>query len=129
MIAGTPVSQQGVSLDAIRISNFNDIKFKVEDYYAKNGDIPQSLDQLTLTPEQTKTLLEDPETKTLYSYNPTSKTSFELCTTFSTDSLQTDDYRYQYPETNNSHNKGYDCIQYSLSSYLLTPTPILVPTK
>jgi hypothetical protein len=51
--------------DAIRISNFNDIKFKVEDYYAKNGDI-HSPDQLKLTLEQTKPFLKILKQKHLF---------------------------------------------------------------
>jgi hypothetical protein len=127
MIAGTPVSQQAVSLDQIRINNFNEIHTRMDEYYRKNNSLPESLKSLGLSEKLADSILVDPVTKSIYEYKPANNPyTYEICTTFSTDSSESDDQYYQYSENDLSHIKGYDCVTYRISSYILTPSPVPV---
>lgn len=124
MIAGTPVSQQSVSLDQIRINNFNEIHTRMDEYYRKNSALPESLKSLGLSEKLADAILVDPVSKSIYEYKLTDNPyTYDICTTFSTDSMESDYQNYQYSENDLSHVKGYDCITYRISSYILTPSP------
>ena len=58
IIGGTPVSQRDRALDATRLSNFSIIKYRIEDYYRTNRELPSALSQLT-----GEFSAQDPETK------------------------------------------------------------------
>lgn len=126
MIAGTPVSQRSLNFDKIRMSNFSDLKYKIETFYRNNKRLPASLQEITVINNSPISITTDPETKQQYTYMATGTNGYSLCTIFSTDSQQTvnEDYIYSYNENVNlRHIKGYDCIEYILPSHLLiTPT-------
>lgn len=135
ILGGTPISQRAIALDQSRISDFYDIKYGIEDYYRDNKTLPASLSNLK---ENLK--LEDPETKSNYTYSATSSTAYKLCTTFSADSNQEkENYHYYSTSDKNSHKKGYDCLEYTLSDYIInlsgssrsspTPTPTINPAN
>ncbi len=107
---GSPVSQQAVTLDRIRLRHFSDIRFQLENYYRINKSLPENLGMLG-----TNIVLEDPQTKQPYKYMKETETSYKLCTTFSTDSKDSADY--YAPE--NVHKMGYDCISSKLPQYVL----------
>lgn len=131
VIGGTPASQRDRVLDNTRLSDFSTIKYRIEDYYRTNRELPSALSQLI-----GKLSLQDPETKENYTYIVISSTSYKLCTKFSTDSeRETDEYYYTYSSNQQKHKKGYDCVLYNISDYITNPrtqnyysTPTPVPT-
>lgn len=107
---GSPISQQAVTLDRIRLRHFADIRFQLENYYRTNNSLPNTLSELG-----TNIVMEDPQTKQQYEYIKETETTYKLCTTFSTDSKDSADY--YAPE--NVHKQGYDCISLKLPEYVL----------
>lgn len=128
-IMGTPFSQRVMALDTTRLSDFSNIRYRIEDYYRVNKKLPAGFYQLNGI-LNTK----DPETKQDYKYEVVSEASYNLCATFSTDSEQSLNSSTAIPSLGsplyeNKHKKGYDCITYTLPSYLMnTVTPYSVPT-
>ncbi len=120
-IAGTPISQRAINLDKTRLNDFQEIKYRIDNYYRDNQKLPRTLDELGGTVNSNSI---DPESKQKYSYSIKSNSGYQLCTTFSTDSVETgyDEYRY-YALEDRSHKKGYDCIEYKIEAYLITPSP------
>lgn len=118
ILGGTPISQRAIALDKSRLSDFSNIKYKIEDYYRDNKTLPASLSSL-----KGNLKLQDPETKSNYTYSVTSSTAYKLCTAFSTDSNQEKEDYYNYSTSDkNSHKKGYDCLEYALSDYVINPS-------
>jgi len=120
-IGGTPISQRAINLDETRLNDFQEIKYQIDNYYRDSQSLPKTLDDLEGRVNNNST---DPETKQKYSYSIVSNIEYQLCTTFSTDSNETenDGYRY-YALEGRSHIKGYDCIKHKIESYLISPTP------
>lgn len=121
-IIGTPLSQQAISLDTQRLSNFSNIKRKIDDFYRTNNNLPNSLGELEVT-----TPITDPKTKSRYDYQIVSPYSYKLCTEFSTDSEGITKYTSTpviILDSSEKHKKGYDCILYEIpKSYQKKPTP------
>lgn len=131
IISGNPFSEKALSYDRARIADFNTIKYQIENYYSSHKVLPNELADLP-----SLRVMKDPQTQKEYEYKLVSSTSYQFCTTFSTDSSEVDgsDNNYSYidlPENSSKHKKGYDCLDYSLASYLLnnsyyvSPTPIV----
>ncbi|OGG00796.1 hypothetical protein A2153_00070 [Candidatus Gottesmanbacteria bacterium RBG_16_38_7b] len=120
-LVGTPISSRLEKLDSERLSNFNTIKYKIEDYYRNNGYLP---DDLRLLSGSLK--LSDPKTGKAYDYVIVRDREYKLCSEFATDTWQSrDDENSSYSNTENRHRKGYDCIGYTISSYVGRPTPTM----
>lgn len=121
-LAGTPVSQKSVQLDTTRMGDFSNINSAISTYFGTHQKLPPSLSDIT----NTYTVTTDPETRKPYTYQPVSATSYKLCTTFSLaskDLTPTPNYTYNTIALDTSHKKGYDCITYTLPTYLISPTP------
>lgn len=114
-IAGTPFSQQLIKLDNNRLSEFNEIKYKIESYYSTNKKLPSDLKELKDL--DSKLSIIDPKTKSEYNYKTISNSQYELCTEFSVDSKENTDRTYSHDKI--SYNKGYDCISYTVPDYIL----------
>jgi len=118
IVAGNPISQKDLQLDEIRIQAFNDIKYQIENYYKANRKLPSSLIEI-------KSLnIKDPETKDNYDYKTQLPYDYQLCATFSTDNSEIIDRTgYANYESNSAaykkHKKGYDCLSFGLSDYVL----------
>jgi hypothetical protein len=119
-LAGSPISQKKIRLDEIRTTDFNNLKYDIENYYRNNSKLPTLLSELNRVDS-----ISDPETKKSYEYKVTTPFSYELCTEFSTDSLEVakskgggSRYGYtSYNNTNTNHKAGYDCISYTIPDY------------
>nr|MBI5455476.1 hypothetical protein [Candidatus Levybacteria bacterium] len=126
---GNPLEQKAIALDKERLNAFTTIQTEILSYSYTKG-LPQNLSQvLYLNP--TDSDLKDPETQKLYVYKVISNNSYQLCTTFSTDSSKQDRYTKEaLIKANNSYKKGYNCLKYQITtpqannSYpTRTPTP------
>lgn len=139
LIVGSPISQQAIQLDSMRVSDFSQIKYAVESYSKDNGKLPELL--MELQPKYLTRIMQDPGTSKLYEYKTVTNTVYDLCTTFSTDSDQLSKSTRQpiyTGENQNKHKKGYSCIEYSVNlmqnnynypSLVLTLTPALIPSS
>ena len=121
MIGGTPVSQRLINLDRTRINDFQQINYAIENYYRDAQKLPSSLDEIRIVSGS----LTDPETKKEYEYRIVNESTYQLCTVFSTDTKDTGNYdtTTTYIANNTDHLKGFDCIEYEIPRYLITPTP------
>lgn len=122
---------KGVQNDAIRVSDFGNIKYNSETYLSQNKRLPKSLKELDDSGIGTrisygstasnKSLYKDPKTKEYYDYKPANdNTSFEICTTFEagSDKIQQSTYSYSY-QTKIAFKKGYDCVKFPVDSYYI----------
>ncbi|OGE74412.1 MAG: hypothetical protein A3I07_00655 [Candidatus Doudnabacteria bacterium RIFCSPLOWO2_02_FULL_42_9] len=113
-VVGSPGKQQALKLDQQRITDFNNINYKMQTYYGTNDKLPDKLDDLT----GSNLSLKDPKTKLDYSYFTLTDRSYKLCATFETDSKDADkSANYYYYDTKNEHKKGYDCITFEIPDY------------
>ena len=132
-IAGTPFAQQNIQRDSKRLSDFIQIKTKIEDYYNSNKKLPADLSELKKKDENLPTV--DAQSKKQYDYQIVSGTEYKLCTEFLN---SYDDYKKYYGGYYSSGNpsdgeikfgKGYSCISYSIPSYYLnSPQNIYIPS-
>jgi hypothetical protein len=129
-IVGSPISQRDVSLDTQRLANFQNIKYAIESSYPLDG-LPTTFAQLKVSVNAASysdtDVLADPETKAPIDYSILDSFSYNLCTTFSTDTTNQPLAQYNYVDSgidDTRHAKGYDCITYHIPEYLrTTPTP------
>jgi hypothetical protein len=123
MMMGTPVSQQKITFDTRRLNDFREISQSVENYYRLNSVLPGSLEILKSSYNYLTII--DPESNEVYQYIIDSPTSYNLCTTFSTDGKQFD--RYLLDDYNGSRKgtfkAGYNCFTYSIPNSMITPQP------
>lgn len=126
VIVVSPSAKRDETLDKTRIEDFNNIHSQIDSYYSNNHKLPISLDELG------SSNIKDPQTLKSYTYETTGESSYKLCTEFSTDSLQVNDNSNSYYSSgsiyNQKHKKGYDCLSFKISDYLLNSIRIVVPT-
>lgn len=133
-LVGLPQSQRDINLDTQRVQNFSDIKYQIDTYYQTNHHVPVALVDLPSYKQRQTTTFADPVTKKQYTYEVTSNTKYKLCTEFAAESTTEQyDLNSSYSQ---SHKKGYDCLSYMVSDYLInqsvtlastaTPTPPIV---
>ncbi len=116
---GSPVAQHLIAYDKTRLTNFSTIRSSIDTYYSTNRELPKSLSSLSYVTGTT-----DPETKKPYDYLPATDGKYQLCTTFSTDSTKQDKYTLNpYGSKPISYKKGYACVTYEVSSYILQTVP------
>lgn len=117
ILTGSPVSQQAIRYDEARYNDFQQIKYKVEEYYRANSKLPESINQL---PSRTDDEVTDPQTQKAYEYKVTSTDSYEICTEFSTTAEEFKNYGQVYSEMPIEHSKGYYCVQMKIPDYIKT---------
>lgn len=124
-LAGNPSVQRDKSVDATRISDFSSLKYEIERYYQETGKLPKKLTDL-----KSRIPVKDPKTKTEYDYIVETEITYKLCAEFSLDTREETDDRYSNSSYYNEqkHKKGYDCIEYKLSDYIIKPTVSPTPT-
>jgi hypothetical protein len=96
--------------DNIIIENFGNIQNQIVEYYKIHKELPGSLDKL-------------PNNTNIYDYITTGKTSYKLCSTFSSDI--TDDIKYN-STIRVDFKKGYDCIVFNISNLVISDSNTLI---
>jgi len=125
-VVGSPLHARYLRLDAIRTSNFTTIRYAIESYVSKNQHVPEKLADLDSSNNYGSSLqMKDPETGSEYEYKVVSPSSYQLCTTFSTDSEE--EFKNAgsggaYPDYGSNaemkHTKGHDCVDFDVESQL-----------
>lgn len=135
MVAGSPYAQKALAEDQKRVSDFASIQSSITSYgYSHNNALPVSLS--ALKQQNSYLSIIDPVTKKTYDYKIPSPNSYQLCTTFSTDSHDKSSSStggYPYADNQIVHKKGYDCISYTVTSqannFYTTPANIITITS
>lgn len=118
-----------ITADQNRFFDYSILSNGVNSYFVMQGRLPTSLSELEKLQSPHYPINE-------YQYDKTSDTSYNLCTSFSTDKYmnQTSSYtKLYYPtESNFEHKKGRDCMTYYIQDYMLPLSklmPVDVPTN
>lgn len=127
-LAGNPVNQQAIRYDEKRYSDFQQIKYQIDEYYRGNLKVPAALDAL---PGRDNLNFTDPETEQPYEYQVVNKTSYRLCTTFSTNAEDLKEYGNVYFDYPVQHTQGYSCVEMEVPAYIQNTvnTPEQVPAR
>ncbi len=113
--SGNPLVKKGYAIDRKRLDDFGGIRVSVNFYYKKNGKIPQSLNEI----ESSGSLI-DQETKKPYEYKKLTDTTYQLCTTFNTDSGEFwEKTNGGPPEGGETFKKGYSCTDQKVIDYIV----------
>lgn len=122
VIAGTPQSQRLVRLDDRRIGDLSAIQWQIIQYWQAKNALPTNLEALNnelsgfLVPT-------DPVTKMAYEYRVTGARSFELCATFATDTIGSQQSLAYPMEKNESWEHGAErtCFERTIDPDLYPP--------
>ena len=133
-IVGNPIEQKAKTYDLRRTSSMKMLSSYVQTYLNKNNSLPVNLSSF---PEAYR---KDPQSHKDFEYKIISSTTYQLCTTFSTDSTTALSYSassYSYVDPQTKHKKGYDCFTFyptpqpaarNYNYNLNSPSPIPSPT-
>lgn len=120
----TPKQTRMKDYDSQRENHLQTLRQAVNDYYAANQELPESLDQLEVYAKR----LMDPVTNEPYDYSVISEDEYQLCATFETasdDELTNRNYPLDYEFR---HDAGTECFDItptvSPDSGMIRPTPI-----
>ena len=128
-LVGTPAQQRLITFDERRVSDLQQITWVVDSYWQRNDQLPETLDVLR-APTYYVGSLQDPKTGEAYVYNVLSATSYELCTTFETDSSQIKSQAPpRFPEGNTfwEHGIGRTCFDLEVQQPTQGETNLLIP--
>lgn len=127
--SGSPWDTRGRRFDQTRISDLNNIKSAIDNYYATNRVLPTNLTDLKNS-NYSYYSINDPETNVQYLYKTTNVngTSYQLCATFSqkSDNQNLNGNNYHLPPLKrqiSDHPKGDYCFSLSVS-----PTSLYKPS-
>lgn len=119
-VIGSPATARKMKFDDRRVSDIQNIRSNIFNYWQMKGSLPKSLDELSNLNYYSKAPV-DPETNAPYEYQPSGPTLFSLCAVFDR-SNKSDPYQGRsYPEFQ-VHGEGRTCFPYSID-------PALYPTK
>jgi len=130
-IMGSPFTQREYRFDDQRINDINIIQSQVVNYWRYKEVLPQNLNELA-DPISGYRASSDPQTNNPYEYQPTGKTSFELCAEFSQKS-RPDNSGASYPMyvtpekfidttfDNWKHDAGRQCFSRTIDPKLYPP--------
>jgi hypothetical protein len=124
-VAGSPVEQRRVRLDAQRVENLSMIQNEAINYFSLKRELPANLETLNNSLSGFS-VPADPETKLSYEYTMKSDLVFELCATFSTKSQENQGYSFPmyYGSTygqNWDHEAGRVCFERTIDPELYPP--------
>jgi hypothetical protein len=128
--SGSPWDSRGKKFDQTRVTDLNNIKYLVDDYYSAHQSLPSTIGDLKTSNTSTYYKLTDPETGKDYEYKTTGQTSYQLCATFAQPTDTKDNNNLVIPSLSGSvgsHPKGHYCYDLAVSSSYLYKTPTVNP--
>lgn len=117
----TPADVREMRLDEQQINDFQEISWRIEEYYRTEDALPNSIEELYSGAPAPKA----PENRPTYEYNRTSDTTFELCATFVRPSTRTSEMPYARPvfeegmiknPYNWDHGEGHWCFDREMTT-------------
>jgi hypothetical protein len=114
----SPQLARAKRLDQIVVSNIYQLEDSVNSYYAEQGTLPLSLDDLKNSKNihfDAKNLV-DPETRLAIEYKLEGEKDFSFCAVFRTDSNDQNRNNMYTRHDDREHTSGYDCISGELWS-------------
>lgn len=128
VLSGSPAKQRSLQFDQTRVSDLQQISFAVDEYWERNTQLPESLEDLR---DQRYTYVRsatDPRTGELYEYRMVSEKSYELCAVFEKDSAeQQEQYPKPFSEQLWEHGIGHTC--FSIEAHKLQTEPMPLPAR
>lgn len=106
---GSPAQQRLIRLDEQRTNDLSMIQNTVTIYYIEKGELPENLESLKggITNFTAPT---DPITNESYTYTVKDEVTYELCATFTKDSIETQNENY-YSSDDWTHGAGNTCFE------------------
>lgn len=106
--AGSPFQTRNIKVDQQKVTDITTtLTNGISQYYSKNTKLPSSLDQIDLYGAKIPI---DSSTGQNYEYLPGQGSSYQLCTTFLTDSKDNPPDAYSYYGAKYAHPKGHHCF-------------------
>lgn len=136
--SGSPAQVRSIKFDSQRLSDINNLKYRIEAYYSVNQKLPVTLEEADAEYRYSGSIMPvDPETKKDYEYIPGVGLEYKLCATFSRSNIeetQRQSNNYAIYGSNLEHPKGYFCFDMTISPkptrvtdlQHLTPTPTII---
>lgn len=131
-VTGSPFEMQKIGSDTKRLNHFRLLSEKIDAYYYDNSQLPSTL-QLVMKTEQD---LADPITKQPIGYKTIDQHSYELCTTFATDSekIKLSTIFYNQETSTMSYRAGYSCVRLRVAENIFRnsvktsplPSPVVI---
>jgi hypothetical protein len=128
-MVGSPAQNRALRMDSQRVNDLSGVQWQVINYWQAKQKLPVTLEE-TKDPISGYMMPVDPETGSAYEYKATGPRSFELCATFTTDSLKATvggatkpipvDY-YGSPNENWQHSAGRTCFDRTIDPDLYPP--------
>ena len=110
-VSGSPAKQRTLQFDQRRVSDLQQISVAVDDYWAREGKLPERLEDLRDGRYAYVRSITDPATEEPYEYGILSDTTYELCAVFERDSTeQQEQYRKPFSEQIWDHGVGRTCF-------------------
>jgi len=132
-VIGSPKTQRLIRYDQKKLSDLQNIQSQIIQYWQTKGALPINLDAMKDSLSYF-TIPTDPQTKTPYTFNVSSATSFELCATFNLDSGNNQakaglNRAYYAGDPNNenwAYKSGQSCFERTIDQqkYPIAPKPI-----
>lgn len=124
VVMGSPQSQRALRFDNQKVSDLQNIQYKLVDYWQNNGTLPDSIESLS-DPLLGGPIPKDPETGESYGYTKVGDLNFQLCATFNLASDSMSIARYDYYGNINSeswqHDSGNFCFDRTVNPQNLPP--------
>lgn len=129
-VAGSPSQERARQFDNRRINDLQQISQAVDQFWTRNGRLPEALADMENRREYYVPSILDPKTKAAYEYRVTAGKTYELCATFETDaSTESPEDKYSRPyyvgEGANFWTHGPERVCFTIEAQNI---PGLVPT-
>jgi len=113
LLAGSPTTQRALQFDQSRVSDLQQISFAIDEYWARNQKLPESLEGLQDSRYYFVEAIVDPETSEPYEYQVLEEKQYELCTVFALASTD-DKILLRFPSKVWEHGIGHTCFQFKV---------------
>jgi hypothetical protein len=109
-LAGSPGTQRALQSDKLRESHLQQISFSLDEYWARNQKLPETLEDLLNSRYYFVESIADPITKDPYVYTVLEEKQYELCAVFDLAS-QESSARLRFPSKVWGHGAGEICFE------------------
>ena len=134
-IMGSPQTQRELRDDRQRVSDLQNLEFRIQDYYRDKQELPETLEDIT-SDNKGAFLPRDPQTRESYEYTRVDALTFELCAVFNQQLPQIaddqrayiDEWRYRELERQAAdwnHGEGRTCFEREIDPDRLKPFEVL----